>query len=233
MIKDVLGQAMLDYQQAPPTKKKLWVLYPDGSKDEMMVGTYFRAFSKMPFLEQIALQECRGRVLDVGGGAGSHALWLQQKDLDVTALDTSAGAAEVARMRGVEQVVCEDIYAFQESGFDTLLLLMNGIGLSGSLAGLRTFLHHAQTLLAPGGQLLFDSSNVAYLYTNNPLLHDQYYGEVKCRYQYGHTKTDWFTWLYIDQQQLTHVATALGWQVQLLFEDEDDQYLVRLTRAET
>ncbi len=231
-MKDVLGQAMLDYQQAPGLKKKLWVLFPDGSKDEMGVGTYFRAFAKMPLLEQIALQECRGRVLDVGAGAGSHALWLQEKGLDVTALDASPGAAEVAQVRGVKQVRCNDIYAFRNGPFDTLLLLMNGIGLSGSLDGLRTFLRHAQTLLAPGGQLLFDSSNVAYLYTSNTSLPDQYYGEVKCRYQYGNAKTAWFTWLYVDQQQLTHIAVALGWQVQLLFEDDDEQYLVRLTRAE-
>ncbi len=81
------------------------------------------------------------------------------------------------------------------------------------------------------GQLLFDSSNVAYLYTNGAPLPDHYYGEVQCRYQYGHAKTDWFTWLYIDQQQLHHIAPAMGWQVQLLFEDEEEQYLVRLTRT--
>lgn len=222
---------MADYQQSATVKKKLWVLYPDGSKDEMAVATYFRVFRNMPILEQIALQECKGRVLDIGAGAGSHALWLQEKGLDVTALDASPGAAEVARIRGVRQVANKDIYAFKEGLFDTLLLLMNGIGLSGTLDGLRTFLIHAETLLAPGGQLLFDSSNVSYLYTNGAPLPDHYYGEVQCRYQYGHTKTDWFTWLYIDQQQLRHLAEPLGWQVRLLFEDEEEQYLVQLTRT--
>lgn len=230
-MKDVLGKALLDYHQDPKNGHKLWVEYPDGSRDEMLVATYFRPWKKMPILEQIALQECRGKVLDIGAGPGSHSLVLQEDGHDVTALDFSPGAAAVAQQRGVQKVIEGNVFHYGESGFDTLLLLMNGIGLSGNIAGLKTFLSHAETLLAEGGQLLFDSSDVSYLYTDGTPLPDHYYGEVTCRYQYRGAQTDWFTWLYIDQNLLQHIAESLGWKAQLLFEDEEGQYLVRLTRA--
>lgn len=224
---------MSDYLQNPRLTEKLWVAYPDGSRDEMLVATYFRSWEQMPFLEQIALKECRGKVLDVGAGAGSHALLLQEDGLDVTALDSSPGAVAVARARGVRHVFHQDIFTFEQQGFDTLLLLMNGIGLAENLQGLKAFLNRAETLLNEGGQLLFDSSNVAYLYEDGTPLPapPRYYGEVQCRYEYGGEKTDWLTWLYIDQLQLKMIANQAGWQMQLLFEDEEEQYLVRLTRG--
>ncbi len=228
-MKDLLGSAMRDYHHNPATAQKLWVVYPDDSRDEMLVATYFRGGKKLPILEQIALSECRGKILDIGAGAGSHALYLQRKDCEVTALDFSPGAVEVMRSRGVKKAVQGDVFHFRESGFDTLLLLMNGIGLVGDIAGLKAFLRHAETLLSPGGQLLFDSSDVAYLYPKGIPV-EPYYGEIKCRYEYGGEQTDWFTWLYIDRLLLKTIAQSMGWEMVLLFEDEEGQYLVRLTR---
>lgn len=230
-MKDLIGRAMLDFYLNPDTSRKLWVAYPDGSRDEMPVATYFRPWKKMPFLEEIALQECRGSVLDIGAGAGSHSLVLQEDGHDVTALDFSPGAAAVAKQRGVKRVLNADIFTFSETGFDTLLMLMNGIGLVGNIAGLKAFLAHADAILAPDGQILFDSSDVSYLYGDGTPRPDHYYGEVKCRYEYEGEETDWFTWLYIDQTRLQHIAEAAGWKTQLLFEDDEAQYLVRLTRA--
>lgn len=229
-MKDLIGQAMRDHYEDPHCRKKLWVHYRDGSKDEMTVATYFRDWEKMPLLEQIALQECRGKVLDIGAGAGSHALFLQEKGLEVTALDTSPGAVYVSRQRGVQRVLLQDVFQFQEGNFDTLLLLMNGIGLTGNIGGLRTFLQHAHRLLNEDGQLLFDSSNVTYLYEDGAPLPAHYFGEVSCRYAYHRDKTDWFTWLYVDQSQLKLIAQQTGWRTQLLFEDEEEQFLVRLTK---
>jgi len=226
-MKDVLGTAIADFY-FQDSRACLWVHDHHGPEVEMQIPVYFRHPSSMPELEQIALSECRGKVLDIGAGAGSHALTLQQAGFDVTALDISPKAAEVMRSRGVEKVVAADIFTFQEERFDTLLLLMNGIGLVGNLDGLRRFLVHAKSLLNPSGQLIFDSSDVAYLYEDGPPEKESYYGEIICRYEYKRKKTDWFSWLYIDEQTLTGLATAEGWTITKLFEDEDDQYLVRL-----
>jgi SAM-dependent methyltransferase len=226
-MKDVLGQALSDYY-ADNTKHKLWIHNTYGRKEEMPVEVYFRQPEEMPLLELRAIEECKGKVLDIGAGAGSHALLLQQKGFLVTALDISEKAVAVMKDRGVKKAVQGDIMQFEGEKFDTLLLLMNGIGLTGTIQGLRIFLSHAKDLLNIGGQLLFDSSDVAYLYKNKPLPGKNYYGEISFQYEYKKQITDWFTWLYIDQKTLRKIAIAEGWQMQVLFVDEMDQYLVKL-----
>ncbi len=227
-MKDVLGNALWDYyHQATP--QKLWIHNQYGPKEEMPVAIYFRTAADMPELEWLALQQCRGAVLDIGAGAGSHALWLQEKGVAVTALEQSPKAAAVLQLRGVKNVVQQNIFDYSGERYDTLLLLMNGIGLCGTLQGLRHFLQLAKGLLKEGGQLLFDSSDVAYLYNGRPPKGPDYYGEIDYQYQYKKQKTDWFKWLYVDAQTLLKIATTAGWTMQVLYEDGQDQYLVRLT----
>ena len=230
MLSDVLGTAIADYyfDTAPA---RLWVYDTIGPRMEMEVAVYFRDWAAMPVLEQIALQECKGEVLDIGAGAGSHALELQRRHIAVTALDISPQAVQVMNARGVQRAIAGDIFSYSEGCYDTLLLLMNGIGLVADIQGLRCFLRHAKTLLRPGGQLIFDSSDVAYLYEDSPMPDGYYYGEIICYYSYKRRKTALFSWLYIDYRTLQEVAGEEGWDAELLFEDGNDQYLVRLKPA--
>ncbi|MCW3081462.1 methyltransferase domain-containing protein [Segetibacter sp.] len=224
---DVLGKAISDFYTRQPYNK-LWIHNKYGKKEEMPIATYFRNVADMPDLELIALQNCTGKILDIGAGAGSHALELQDKGFDVTALEISEKAAEVLRLRGVKKINCTDIFSFDGERFDTLLLLMNGIGLTGNIAGLKSFLQHAKKLIDPLGQLIFDSSDVAYLYDHDIPEMDHYYGEIRYRYEYKKQKTEWFTWLYIDQKMLTKTAEEEGWKTEIIFQDEFDQYLAKL-----
>lgn len=216
---------MFDYY-SNRSAAKLWIHNTYGPKEEMPVAAYFRGYNEMPLLEHAALQLCRGRVLDIGAGAGSHALWLQQQGNDTTALEISEAACAVMKKRGVAHIICQDIFSYQQQQYNTLLLLMNGIGLTGTLDGLRKFLHHAASLLLPGGQLIFDSSDVAYVYENDFPDIDHYYGEIAYRYEYKRKKSGWFNWLYIDRFTLAAIAVAEGWKYQLVTEDEHGQYLV-------
>lgn len=227
-MKDVLGQAMHDYyfKNHP---QKLWINNNYGEPEEMPVKIYFRDEKQMPKLEQMALRLCNGTLLDVGAGAGSHALVLQTKGYDVTAIDVSMKAAEVMKHRGVMNVVVDDIFAFKGNKFDTLLFMMNGIGFTGSIAKLRLFLQHAKTLINKGGQLLFDSSDVAYLYDYKLPQRETYYGEITYQYNYKNEKTEWFTWLYIDRYLLSKIANEEGWKTEVLGEDNWDRFLVKLT----
>jgi SAM-dependent methyltransferase len=188
--KDVLGQAISDYS-AGNRRRKLWVHMQTAPatatsyhaaptsvaprrartfpREEMPIKTYFRTAEQMPELEWIALQHCRGRILDIGAGAGSHALALQQLGQDVTALEISPLSAAVIKTRGVHKVLCKDFFALAHTRrYDTLLLLMNGIGIAGNLIGLRAFLRQARALSRPGATLLFDSSDISYLYPKIP-----------------------------------------------------------------
>ena len=237
--KSARGAASHDATPGPPSRRdKLWVhtsstLGWPGDKrirprEEMPVKIYFRSMEEMPELEWIAPQQCRGKILDIGAGAGSHALALQQLGQDVTALEISPLASEVIKARGVKKVLCADVFQLKSrKKYDTLLLMMNGIGLTGTLSGLRDFLRTSRALLHPGGSLIFDSSDIAYLYGGTPPLSPGYYGELLYRYEYRRQLSDPFNWLFIDRQTLAGIASAEGWKMEVLFEDSRDQFLVK------
>jgi SAM-dependent methyltransferase len=234
---DLLGQALLDYQHGHHAAAL--TVHCSAADDEPLPAAYFfRTLLAMPELERQALDECRGRVLDLGAGAGCHTLELQSRGFDdVKAIDHSLGAVQVMQARGVRQVAQHDIYyhhAAQELPFDTILLLMNGIGLAGTLAGLDRLLAHARTLLAPGGQLLATSTDVQYLFEDedgalNIDLNANYYGEVEYQFEYKKQAGDPFPWLFIDGQLLEDAARQAGYEVDFLGHDDGGQYLVRLT----
>jgi SAM-dependent methyltransferase len=230
---DVMGLAAADYL-AGITNGKIKVKSNIVEDDVIPVPYLFRTFDKMPPVEQKALQLCRGRVLDVGSGTGSHALWLQQQGYDVTALEMSPGLCEVMQQRGVNQLVEADFFTWHPQGqFDTLLMLMNGIGLVGKLDRLPEFYQRAKQLLAPGGQLLIDSSDIAYLFDDEetqdlPETFDHYYGEIQYQMIYKQAKTSRFHWLFIDPYMLAQTAEDNGWQCNILSQGENGEYLARL-----
>ncbi|MDB5004099.1 MAG: methyltransferase protein [Mucilaginibacter sp.] len=227
-MNDVLGQAIFDNYHNLPTGK-LWINNKYGPKEEMPIVAYFRAEEDMPDIEFMALEQCRGKVLDIGAGAGSHTLLLQGQGLAVTALDISPLCIKVMKERGIENTIEGDIFTYNEAKYDTLLLLMNGIGLAGTIVQLKQLLLHLKTLLTKGGQILFDSSDIAYLYEGN-LPKQGYYGEIQYQYSYKKLKTEWFNWLYIDEYTLQQIATETGFNIEVLIEDEFGQYLTRLTQ---
>ncbi len=202
--------------------------------DVIAVDYLFRNLNEMPELEQLALDECRGAVLDVGAGAGSHSLELQKRGVAVTALDISEGAVKTMAARGVKHVVQEDIFKLQGPQFDTLLLLMNGIGIAGSLHGLTQLLQHAKKLLKPQGQILLESSDILYMYEDEEGgvlldLNAGYYGEVKYNMRYNGHESGWFNWLFIDPAILQDYAEAGGYTFELVYEGEYGNYLARLS----
>jgi SAM-dependent methyltransferase len=235
-MKDLAGRAIADfYAHKKGRHAALWIHNNYGQKEEMPVEIYFRSFLELPEQEYIALKLCRGNVLDVGAGAGSHALVLQnkiEKNVSVTALDISRHCCEVMKVRGVKNIRCKNIFKFKTTKrYDTLLLLMNGIGLCGTLDGLKMFLIIAEKLLTPNGQLIFDSSDVGYLYNKKfPKPSSRYYGEVDYCYEYKKEFTDLFSWLYIDKNTLQKITAQMGWTFLLLHEDKQGQYLVKLTK---
>lgn len=227
-MEDVLGQAIYDYHHKL-SRASLMIHNKYGLPENMPVDMYFRPWKEMPPMEWIALKNCKGEVLDIGAGAGSHALVLQQKGFDVTAIDISEKAVEVMKERGVQKAIVQDIFLYNEKQYDTLLMLMNGIGLAGTVNHLIDFFNHAKTLLKPGGQMLFDSCDVTYLYDEGKLPGAHYYGEVAYQYRYKQHRTKWFNWLYIHKELLTELCVETGLAIKILHEDDHDQYLAKLT----
>lgn len=130
----------------------------------MSVAYLFRDFKEMPKLEQKALQLAKGKILDVGCGAGSHALYLQEKGFAVTAIDISENAVKACQLRGLKNVKNQNILEIENDKFDTILLLMNGTGIFKTLAEISRYLQKLKSLLTENGQILIDSSDIIYMY---------------------------------------------------------------------
>lgn len=224
---DVFGKAILDFYTNGKADV-LWLHNSYGEPEEMPIDIFFRNEDEMPTLEHKALSMCHGKVLDVGAGVGGHSLLLQRANLDVTAIDISAAAVRIMKQRGVKKAFEQDIFSSTQK-FDTLLFLMNGIGLTSTLAGFIDFLGKAKMLLNPNGQLIFDSSDISYLYEGIAKPKNSYFGEISYCYEYQKQRGNWFNWLYLDQATLIHIAHQNGWDCEIIFEDEADQYLARLT----
>ncbi|WP_443937651.1 class I SAM-dependent methyltransferase [Pedobacter sp. MW01-1-1] len=227
---DVFGKALTDIYRTGEADI-LWLNNSYGEPEEMPIEFFFRDDEDMPVIELQALHMCNGKVLDIGAGVGSHALLLQAFNIDVTAIDISEAAVNIMKDRGVKKAFVQDIFTYTEK-YDTLLLLMNGIGLAGSLPGFKSFLTKLHDLLLPGGQVIFDSSDISYLYEDLEKPQNQYYGEVSYQYEYKGEKGNWFNWVYVDEVTIKHIAEETGWNCELVFDDGEDQYLVRLTRKE-
>lgn len=228
---DIFGKVLKDHFLGRQ-KGKLWLHNSYGSPEDMPVNIFYRNKFEITELEGLAIQLCKGKTLDIGAGVGSHALIMQNNGIDITAIEISESACDIMQRRGVKKVINKDIFKFEEEKFDTLIMMMNGIGLCGDMDGLERFLEHLKKLLLPGGQVIFDSSDIAYLYKADDFISSKYYGEISYQYEYQMVKGDWFKWLYVDFNSLEKVANRLGWNCEMIFEDDMDQYLVRMQLAD-
>lgn len=229
MHRDVYGEALQEFHVNNELSAPLLLHSTYGDIEEMPIEVFYRTEEDFPELEFIALSLCDGHVLDVGAGVGSHALYLQDKNFTVTALEISGTACNIMRQRGVQDIIQQDFFLLENQKYDTLLFLMNGIGLAQTIEGFKNLLRHAKTLLTDRGQLLFDSSDISYLYEEFRIQRPSYYfGEIGYQYEFKGVKGEPFKWLYLDQETLIKIAHEENWVVQVLFEDENDQYLVRM-----
>ncbi|MCV9385717.1 methyltransferase domain-containing protein [Reichenbachiella ulvae] len=225
-MKDLHGQAILDYYKKEDASPLL-LHNSYGETEEMPVEVFFREHEDFTELENTAIGACYGSILDLGAAAGAHALFLQALKFDVTALDISPGCIDTLRMSGMKKFSNDD-YKKHKGKYDTILLLMNGLGLAGKLDQVPALLKHCQSLLKEGGQILADSSDISYLYEDGTPMPDGYFGEVRYQYEYKNQKGDWFDWVYVDQDKLKEITSELGLNMEILFTDENDQYLAKI-----
>lgn len=228
---DVLGAAFNDYLDGD--RWGMFRVHSDLSGvNDLAVAYYFRQYHEMGRWDQMAIDLCRGKVLDVGAGAGCHSVILQQKGLDVTSLDISPGAVVAMKRRGLKPV-CADFFQYGQTGYDHLLFLMNGIGLAGTLDRLENLLLHAKKLLSPGGNILMESSDLMYMYEEDDgsymiPLHKGYYGEVTYMMEYRGMKGKPFPWLFADYDSLASIAHVCGLSTKMIFQGENNNFLVEM-----
>ena len=231
---DPMGRAIAEYHKTGKADR-LRVFSPMFEEDEIPLTTLFRNYEDMPRIEQKALDTATGKTLDVGAGSGCHSLVLQERGVDVTAIDISPLSVEAMKERGVKKVLEQDFFTLSGRQYDTILMLMNGIGIVGTLERLPEFFRQLDKILASGGQVLCDSSDISYVFETEDgiieLPDDMvYYGEHSFQMQYKDTIGEPFNWLYIDADTLREKAGRSGYAVEVVAEGEHYDYLARITK---
>ena len=235
-MKDLMGKAIWDFYQNK-SADDLLTETSISEIDELPVEYFFRDFDEMNLLEQKALELSKGKILDIGAGAGSHSLYLQnEKKLEVFALDNSPKSVEVCQLRGVKNVWCSDILDFPVQTFDTILLLMNGTGIFESLDKIDFYLEKLQSLLNEKGQILIDSTDILYMYDRDEdggvmVPADRYYGEVDYFIHYQLDTENPTKWLYLDFETFKRAAENNGFEIEKILQEEDS-YLAKLTKKD-
>jgi SAM-dependent methyltransferase len=227
--------AMEDYHRGK--QDALLVVYDDFERDEVPVSYFFREPAEFPPYEQLALDLCRGWVLDVGAGSGCHSLALQERELRVTAIEILPSMVRILRERGVRDARVATWMDVEAEPFDTVLMMMNGLGLTETLHGLRRFFSEARRLVARGGQVLADSTDVrAKLDPESgrtgalERADGRYVGELHFQIEYDGRKGEPFPQLYVDANTLIRYAREQEWGCEILLDpDEYGHYLARLT----
>jgi hypothetical protein len=228
---DPVGTAILDY--ASTKKPNDIIVGSDICEDDIIpIEVLFRKMDEMPELEQIALEAAKGKILDVGAGAGVHSLELQDRGFEVFPIEVSDGAVRYMKQVGLNARKI-NFFDLKDEQYDTILMMMNGIGIAGTLANLEKTLIQAKSLLAEGGKILCDSSDIKYLYEDEDGalwvdLNSEYYGNFRFQMKYKKDKGPWFDWLYVDFDNLFKAAKNVGLKAKRLYENED-HYLAEIT----
>jgi len=230
---DPFEEAFLDFFHG---KEKAEVIIHSNKGDDEIVPVkyFFRKYDEMPEPERQALELCNGKILDVGAGSGCHTKVLQSLGYDVTALEEREKFVEIMKMQGIKKTILANFYSYQVEKFDTLLFLMNGIGICKDLPGLKAILKHAKTILNSKGQFILDSTDIMYLYQENDgsfriPLNESYYGEVEYTFEYNGKIGESFKWLFVDFSTLAVYAEQEGYNCEMIFEGENHHYLARLS----
>lgn len=237
---DPMGAAIFDYHKNGAPAGKLVVHSSMFEDDEIPVDGLFRSFAQMPVLEQTALRMAVGRILDVGAGSGCHCLALKEMGKNPAAIDISPLSVAVMTDKGIDARLM-NLYddKFKET-FDTVLMLMNGSGFIGRLENMPAFFKKMKQILAPGGCVLMDSSDLRYLYEDEDGsfeidLADEYYGLMDYQMEYvpfnkkASVLGKPFDWLYVDFDTLSYYAEQNGFKAELVAEGEHYDYLAKLT----
>tara|TARA_R110002012_G_scaffold117687_1_gene265742 strand:+ start:586 stop:1281 length:696 start_codon:yes stop_codon:yes gene_type:complete len=230
-MKDIFGKALLDFYNGNYTED-LVTSTQISDDDDLPLPYLFRSFKDMPILEQKALELAKGHILDIGCGSGLHSLYLQEKGLNVKAIDQSKGAIEVSKKRGVKNA--EHKALLDETGiYDTVLLLMNGTGIFQTLNDVPQYLKHLKSLLKENGQILIDSSDIKYMYEDEDGgfwidTNANYYGELDYFLSYKGEKETPMKWLYLDFNTLLTSCASVGLTCEMIHEGEHFDYLAKI-----
>ena len=233
--KDAYGKQLLaQYTSQTPTAEII-------ERDDNLIlvgsaeGLYFSEYDEWGDLERQSIAKARGKILDIGCGAGRHSLYLQGKGFDVTAIDNSPGAIKVCKLRGLKKALVRsinEIDRFRAGSFDTILMFGNNFGLFGSPQNAKIILQKMSRITKPNAQILAGTLNP---YQTDDINHLQYHrlnrrrgrmgGQIRMRIRYGKIVGEWFDYLFVSPEEMKKILEKTDWQIKELLDSEKANYI--------
>jgi SAM-dependent methyltransferase len=239
---DAFGVALLAELEMSPFNRH-YIERSDGVLHDILHSVYFAEAADWPAVDRGCIDRVRGRVLDIGAGAGRASLALQQRGVAVTALDVSAGAVEVCRRRGVDDTFHGTLADLVDSGvhraYDTFLMLGNNVGLLGGVEQSLTVFDQLSRLGAHGARLVGTVGDPypgrerpEHLeYQERNLALNRMRGQLRLRIRYRGLATSWHDYLFADTAEIAQLAAAAGWELLDFTEGERASHLVEIGQA--
>jgi len=194
---------------------------------------YFSEYDDWPSYEKEAMKYVRGRILDIGSGAGRHSLYLQGKGLEALGIDNSPLAIEVCKLRGLQNAEVIPINKINSSlgVFDTVLMMGNNFGLFGSLEGARRLLKKLSKITSENGRIIAVSNDV---YKTDIPEHLSYHesnkkrgrmaGQVRLRIRYKKYATPWFDYLMVSKEEIEDILDGTDWKINRFIDSDGSVY---------
>lgn len=226
--RDAYGQEIWAFFQG---KKSFEVVERDDGFVDVSGGApaYFAEFKDWPKIQKQAIKYAKGKVLDLGAGAGRVSLYLQKRGFDVVAIDKSPLAIKVCKIRGVKHakvLPIEKISTFKTSTFDTILMFGNNFGLFGSFKKAKTLLKKFHKITSPNALIIAESVDP---YKTEDPVHLQYLkfnkkrgrmpGQLRIRIRFRNYVGDWFDYLLVSKQEMKEILKDTGWKVKKFIGD--------------
>ena len=235
---DAFGHGMLDYYHG--TRTSLVIERDDGYfEPDVGLQMYFAEYRNWHPDERKAMRYVRGRVLDIGCGAGKHSLYLQQKGLDVVGIDNSPLAIEVCKLRGLRDVRPMPITRISSrlGVFDTVLMFGNNFGLFGNPDRAERLLRRLYSMTSRRGRIIAQSTDP---YRTSSPDHLEYHernrqrgrvaGQIKLRVHYRKYTTPWWDLLLVSIQEMADILDGTGWRANIRLETEAGPYIAVLEK---
>ena len=234
---DAFGHEIYDYLKSNGGKEPIFEI---GERDDGYIDVstvtkeYFNEYKRWPLYEKKAMRYARGRVLDIGSGAGRHSLYLQGKGLDVLGIDNSPLAIEVCRLRGLKnaEVVPINQISSRLGIFDTVLMMGNNFGLFGSFEGARRLLKKLSRITSENGRIIASTNDV--YNTDNPA-HLSYHelnrkrgrmaGQIRLKIRYKQYATPWFDYLMVSKEEMENILDGTDWEVSRFIDSDNSVYI--------
>lgn len=230
---DAFGQSLIDFYEG---KGGYGVVERDDGFVGLSegLGPYFHDFRHLPAGHKKALRLARGRVLDVGCGAGRHSLCLQQKGLEVVGIDASPLAVKLCRLRGHRRVRVLPItkVSTKLGRFDTILMLGSNFGLFGSRKRARWLLRRWRNLTSDDARIIAESNDP---YQTSTPCHLDYHklnrrrgrmsGQLRIRVRYRVHATAWFDYLIVSKPEMAEILAGTGWRIRRFIDSGGSVYI--------